>query len=294
MSSFSNDLIAGTSQIFFTCSIDQNIALILGVFGAVRVEKGLLPGYESSANIPALGNLEDTLGKLTAPRWPQQYLPPIDPVKADRGKVVYQQNCAKCHALINPTDPDRKINVVMVPADQVGTDPRTADNFAARMGKSGRLEGSKEFVIAGKTLGAEASGGQVLNNIVMGAMLRHPFKLLGATVEDFVDVRLHQNFDVRSYKARPLDGVWATAPYLHNGSVPSLWQLLLPPDQRAKEFYVGSRELDPVNVGLDSAASPEAFKFDTSLPGNSNSGHPYGTRLSEAQRWDLIEFLKSL
>ena len=111
---------------------------------------------------------------------------------------------------------------------------------------------------------------------------------------DLVDVRLHQNFNPRSYKGRPLDGVWATAPYLHNGSVPNLWELMKPPDRRVKVFYVGSRELDPVNVGLESSESPGAFKYDTSLPGNSNAGHTYGTQLTEAQKWDLVEFMKSL
>jgi hypothetical protein len=273
--------------------VARNVGEILGVFGEIDVDPKGAPGYESSANITALGDLEHTLGKLTSPRWPKE-LPPIDPARAERGKATYQQQCASCHALIDSRDPKRKIKVVMVEAGKVGTDPLTAGNFVARTGKTGRLEGSKEFVIAGKPLGPEASAGAILNNIVVGATLRHPLKALEAGIHDFVDVPLDPNFNPNSYKARPLDGVWATAPYLHNGSVPNLWQLLLPPDQRVKEFYVGSRELDPVNVGLDSAPSPEAFKFDTSLPGNSNSGHLYGTRLSDDQRWDLIEFLKSL
>ncbi|HEX8155125.1 MAG TPA: di-heme-cytochrome C peroxidase, partial [Thermoanaerobaculia bacterium] len=65
------------------------------------------------------------------------------------------------------------------------------------------------------------------------------------------------------YKARPLDGIWATAPYLHNGSVPTLRDLLLPPAQRPKTFYVGSREFDPVNVGFETTPGPRRFLFDT-------------------------------
>ena len=70
---------------------------------------------------------------------------------------------------------------------------------------------------------------------------------------------------------------------------------MLPPTQRPKIFYVGSWEFDPVHVGVETG-SPFAgsFAFDTRLPGNSNSGHEYGTSLSEPERVALIEFLKTL
>jgi len=97
-----------------------------------------------------------------------------------------------------------------------------------------------------------------------------------------------------AYKARPLDGIWATAPYLHNGSVPSLWDLLLPSADRPKTFHVGSREFDPVNVGLRPTETPGSFLLDTSIEGNWNIGHPWGTTLSEEDRWALLEYLKSL
>ena len=75
------------------------------------------------------------------------------------------------------------------------------------------------------------------------------------------------------YKARPLNGIWATAPFLHNGSVPSLYQLLLPANDRDPVFYVGSREFDPVKVGFVSTQADANFRFDTATPGNRNSGH---------------------
>ena len=55
-----------------------------------------------------------------------------------------------------------------------------------------------------------------------------------------------------AYKARPLNGAWATAPFLHNGSVPSLYQLLLPDTEREKSFYLGGNDLDVVNIGFKS------------------------------------------
>jgi hypothetical protein len=100
--------------------------------------------------------------------------------------------------------------------------------------------------------------------------------------------------DLMAYKSGPLAGIWATAPYLHNGSVANLDQLLLPPDGRQKVFYVGSRQFDPKNVGFESVKSPGAFEFRTEVPGNGNSGHDYGTTLSVEDRRALVEYLKTL
>ncbi len=94
------------------------------------------------------------------------------------------------------------------------------------------------------------------------------------------------------YKGRPLNGIWATAPYLHNGSVPNLRELLKLAANRKPEFFVGSREFDADNVGLKSDAGP--FQFDTTIPGNSNAGHEYGANLSETQVEALLEYLKSI
>jgi hypothetical protein len=94
------------------------------------------------------------------------------------------------------------------------------------------------------------------------------------------------------YKARPLDGIWATAPYLHNGSVPSLWELLQDPSDRIPSFSI-TRDFDPDNVGMKGGASGD-FLFDTSQPGNSNQGHAFGTALSEYQKRALLEYLKTL
>ncbi len=114
------------------------------------------------------------------------------------------------------------------------------------------------------------------------------------------------------YKARPLNGIWATAPFLHNGSVPNLYQLLLPDDQRVKSFYVGSREFDPVNVGFQVDEFAGGFQFRTEaedgqpIPGNSNAGHSgkFYTQtmgddgsfrdFSDEERSALVEYMKTL
>jgi hypothetical protein len=98
------------------------------------------------------------------------------------------------------------------------------------------------------------------------------------------------------YANMPLDGVWLRAPYLHNGSVPTLRALLFP-EERPAVFYRGYDVYDWKNVGFVSSG-PEAeangVRFDTKLKGNSNAGHVYGAKLSTAQREQLLEYLKTL
>ena len=122
---------------------------------------------------------------------------------------------------------------------------------------------------------------------------------------------------VPGYKARPHEGVWATPPFLHNGSVPNLYELLSPVSERSKRFFVGRREFDPVKVGYVTepvARSTSGFWYDTSIAGNRNTGHEFrqgyvpfdeskpasaqyqggaiGPALTHEERMDLIEYLK--
>jgi mono/diheme cytochrome c family protein len=98
------------------------------------------------------------------------------------------------------------------------------------------------------------------------------------------------------YSNMPLDGIWLRAPYLHNGSVPTLHDLLMPGEERPAVFFRGYDVYDFENLGLVSSG-PEAeaagFRFDTSERGNGNQGHLYGTDLSEPEKQDLLEFLKT-
>ena len=106
------------------------------------------------------------------------------------------------------------------------------------------------------------------------------------------------------YKARPLDGIWATAPFFHNGSVPNLYESLSPVDERSEKFHLGSRRFDPEKVGYETERVDGAFLLDTTKPGNSNSGHSFedgprgdgviGPMLTDLERRRLVEYLKSL
>lgn len=98
-----------------------------------------------------------------------------------------------------------------------------------------------------------------------------------------------------AYEGRVLTGIWAVAPYLHNGAVPNLWELLQPAAKRRQSFMVGSREFDPKNVGFVTDASPFNATFTANnTNGNSNAGHEYGAVLTDADKWALIEYLKGL
>ena len=123
---------------------------------------------------------------------------------------------------------------------------------------------------------------------------------------------------VLGYKPRPLAGIWATPPFLHNGSVPTLYELLSPVEKRSKRFVMGERMFDPVNVGyLTQPQTQGAWWFDTSVSGNSNHGHEFrdgyvppcsldangvakvtyqngviGPELTDDIRYSIIEYLK--
>jgi len=77
------------------------------------------------------------------------------------------------------------------------------------------------------------------------------------------------------YKSHPLAGIWATPPYLHNSSVPNLYQMLVPAARRLAKFYLGSTRFDPKHVGYETHQFPAAFEMDTTKPGNRNTGHEF-------------------
>jgi len=99
------------------------------------------------------------------------------------------------------------------------------------------------------------------------------------------------------YNAQYLDGIWLRAPYLHNGSVPTLRDLLEPVGRRPQIFYRGYDVYDPVRGGFVSTgadAQREGTRFDVSQRGNGNGGHPFGTTLADPDKDALVEYLKTL
>ncbi|MEM9056859.1 MAG: di-heme-cytochrome C peroxidase, partial [Pseudomonadota bacterium] len=266
----------------------QNITTALAVYGHIDMHADAGPrGYASSVDFDNLARIQNWLYALKAPQWPERYLGRLDAKRVERGQTHYAEHCVRCHALSDRDDPTRKLRATLTPLDRIGTDPKMVQNFLRSRSKSGYLSGHKVAYLAGDVIDGQTPTINLVVHAAMGAALRHPVKTVKAALTDYHAV-YSASLDATPdyYKARPLDGIWSSAPYLHNGSVPSLYDLLLPAAQRPVTFHVGSREFDPARVGLDTGPGPDRSAFDTRDSGNSNAGHEFATQLSEAQRLD--------
>ncbi len=194
--------------------------------------------------------------------------------------------------------------MIHIPLDHIGTDPTSATNMinntyditrVVDLIKAERAKGSflalpdpKLIPDPSKTgfaAGLSFIGGQVRDKQYRewGLVEADGYKTVAgkerqvADLDGFGEVDTPVNW--RAYRPRPLEGVWATAPFLHNGSVPSIYQLLSPAEERDHTFYLGRKEYDPTVLGLDVTKFKGAFKFDTSITGNSNVGHEFNDGL---------------
>ncbi|MEQ1599506.1 MAG: di-heme-cytochrome C peroxidase [Methylotenera sp.] len=301
----------------------RNIGEVIGVFGEVETSTTHWLGYfdggfKSSIQTAKLRKLEKTVAKLHSPIWPSA-LPKINVDLAKKGRSLYEKHCIACHVDINRSDPARMIKVRMSTLGEVKTDPMMAQNAIFSKGKSGKFEGLPRYYVAGDALPKVAPAIDIANHLMVGVIKNNPLQayLAGRDAHAFghgdeihppkyVDGKVIKTGEevsekaLLAYKARPLNGVWSSAPFLHNGSVPNMYQLLLPAKERVKQFYLGSMMFDPKNLGYEMTQVKEAFLFDTTLPGNSNAGHEYGTgydnlpAFTEDERWQLIEYIKTL
>ena len=314
-------------------ALGRNVGEVLGVFGDVVPEKntgilGGLKGFESSVQTVNLERLERILQDLAAPRWPDSY-PPIEAESAARGEVLFKDKCASCHLTPDMQAEDKPTEVMVTFEATLARHPENltdiwmACNAYLFAGPTGTLEGMKDQ--NGEVMGPQAPVVNMLATTVKNALIGDKPALVDTVFVNFFGIRRlpdifeagreearenarleclnTKNQELLAYKARPLDGIWATAPYLHNGSVASLHELLLPAEARMESFWVGNREFDPIKVGYV-AAKPkagDAFEFKVRdatgalIEGNSNAGHDYGAvGFSEQDRMDLIEYMKGL
>ena len=249
------------------------------------------------------------LNHLAPPQWPEEVLGKIDRAKAAKGKELFVKHCAECHNSYpyTWTEPNkygkRFIEVGIVPQSYVGTDPSQFEDslplvLTAQLAPY--LPGPFKDKPIVPTLVLSATAGEGLEKTAE--------KKLNLTPEETVKLHGYRAYPLprpqeRSYKAAPRDGIWAEGPYLHNGSVPNLYEMLIPAKERTKKFYLG-RDFDPVKVGVDTTGNSGKFLLDTTLPGNSNAGHSFengpggngiiGPLLTDEERWELIEYLKSI
>jgi len=322
--------------------IGRNAGEVIGVFGTLdwAEEPGtslssFLSGqgirathisFASSLKVHNLRLIENRLKRLLSPQWPEDILPPINQARKVRGERLFTTYCESCHTRIKRDDPTRRVVAHISRLADIGTDPQMAHNAATYKGFSGILR--NQYVTAGPgdvLIDEKAPVAALLTKATLSVVATPEAKnfvqrgydwvydLVAALLSNDIKPSLKNgNYDpdttvdpyasLLSYKARSLNGIWATAPYLHNGSVPTLYALLLPKrgpkdpangEYRPDRFQVGSREFDPEKVGLKSSGY-NGFTFDTSHRANSNAGHTYGTELDKEKRLDLLEYLKSL
>jgi mono/diheme cytochrome c family protein len=331
--------------VFSTLDWSQQPGISLASVISGQGFKGPHIDYKSSVNVHNLRRIEHQLQTLQSPKWPGDILPAIDQGRVYKGKVLFSQFCAACHATIDSTSADRRVVAQMTSLKNVGTDPTAAMNAVTYDGLSGILRNQYVSSGAGPILiDQRAPIAALFTKVTLSVVatpspnknfIRRGLDWADDLITSFLDNDIKPsikrgNYDpdttadpyasLRAYKARSLNGIWATAPYLHNGSVPTLYDLLLPkkgtkgpkdppdpPDAeyRPDKFMVGSHEFDPDKVGLKSSGY-DGFLFNTALPGNSNAGHEYGTKdiqldngktvkaLTREQRLDLLEYLKTL
>jgi hypothetical protein len=167
------DLILGTNQIG---ALGRNVGEVVGVFADVDTNKdpGWVGGYASSVNRENLIQLENLVGELWSPLWPEEFGKP-NPDLVAQGKKLYMQSCVSCHTLITRNDESRKVTAIM---RDVGTDQTMAKNVATRMGKTGVFKGRRFLLWPFKAIGAEEPLADLLSHIgqrvIVGSHLIDP------------------------------------------------------------------------------------------------------------------------
>ena len=182
----------------------------------------------------------------------------VDPAVAERGRALYMTGCASCHGYQAP------------------------DRYVFEGANLGKVEPNSK-------LGTDPGR---LDSYTEAFRQRQLAELFAGTPHQF------KHFvKTDGYANMPLDALWLRGPYLHNGSVPTLRDLLTPPAQRPVAFVRGIDVIDGKNGGFVSPPCepgrplPRGFCYDTRLPGNGNGGHAFGTTLPAAQKEDLITYL---
>lgn len=309
----------------------RNLGEVYGVFAVFEPKKewwhllGVNYLNNNSANFDGLGKLEGLVKQIGAPKWPWA----IDAALAEQGKAIYnrptaQGGCGDCHAIRPGQVRFLDVQTWATPLQDVGTDTREYEilNWTA---KTGVLKGA-EIPFITSPLKESDLAISVLSTSVLGSIIQNYVPLTATTQE--TQAKQLERFrlppalqDLKGafhlpsqpspsskqavppttqyvFEARVMEGIWAAAPYLHNGSVPTLNELLTPSSRRAHAFKIGPA-YDTVNVGL----AIEQTKFDYTLTttdcsdrnsGNSRCGHEFGTQLPAAEKKALLEYLKTL
>jgi mono/diheme cytochrome c family protein len=306
----------------------RNAGEALGVGAMVNLTSAERPLFQSTVEIESLHQIEQSLagtppfpGKnfsgLQSPRWPPE-LPPVRPALVAQGAGLYKELCQGCH--LPPVDTvgfwqgkwwtqiggkgERYLDLHQIPVTEIGTDPAQAAGMATR---TVRLPENFNTLPDGMKFKSNLFGnalGQLVQNVT-SQWYETRVPPVPAREQDAMNGGRPNSLQLPlEYKARPLNGIWATPPYLHNGSVPNLYALLSPVAERPPVVYLGNREFDPDDAGYKNVPIAHGFVLDTGIPGNRNTGHEFrdapkgggviGRGLTPEERRSLIEYLKTL
>ena len=308
----------------------RNLGEVYGVFAEFHPQKKggfLLSGVDyladNSANFDGLKKVEDLIWKIGKPKWPWQ----LDDALVAQGKEIFNRGtddggCVDCHGIKTGAFRSFSHRTWATPIQDVDTDARECA-ILGRTVETGVLEGER-IPFVGTKLDKEAPAFNLLATAVVNSILQHSIGFFaeaeaealteGAEVvlphemqylEGAFNTVLLEQMQAESagqescaYEARVMEGIWAAAPYLHNGSVRSLEDLLKPAEERAKSFKIGPA-YDLETVGLAEVQTVFDYTLETTgcedkMSGNSNCGHEFGTDLPADERRALLEYLKSL
>jgi len=298
----------------------RNLGEVYGVFAVFHPKKDakdlLKINYLSnnSANFSGLAAQEKLISKIGPPQWPW----PVDQALAKQGETLYnlpkaQGGCADCHGIKPGAFRSLTHETWATQIQDVGTDSREHDILQWTV-DTGVLNGAK-IPFLEKALKPTDTAFNVLGTAVVGSILQHYARdTLGknsnrsaaalhapttAPLSDaFRPTAIKPSGDF-PYEARVLQGIWAAAPYLHNGSVPSLAELLKPAAERVASFKVGpAYDIQAVGLAVEQSKFGDYALTTTDCSarnsGNSRCGHEFGTTLPAADKRALLEYLKTL
>jgi hypothetical protein len=302
--------------------MERNITETLGAGATVVLDPQRTSMFDSSIPVTNMHALEWLAYYLDPPRWPEAAFGAIKPDLAAAGETIFRGRCAGCHEYgSDQRTPAGLIRLRGMRPEDVGTDATAALRISCPVPDTGALsippraysaDDSRLLKDCAGVKAGTAFEGASFARTVQAAVDGIKQKAYAAAGLDEKQRRVMEDLDRREkvtwrdtlldtkapygpYAARPLYGIWAAAPFLHNGSVPTLYDLLLPPERRPKTFALGARQYDPVKLGfaVETSCSQQDCLVDTTRTGNGNGGHLWGTDLSESDRMALLEYLKT-
>ena len=302
--------------------MERNITETLGAGATVVLDPQRTSMFDSSIPVTNMHALEWLAYYLDPPRWPEAAFGAIKPGLAAAGETIFRGRCAGCHEYgSDQRTPAGLIRLRGMRPEDVGTDATAALRISCPVPDTGALsippraysaDDSRLLKDCAGVKAGTAFEGASFARTVQAAVDGIKQKAYAAAGLDEKQRRVMEDLDRREkvtwrdtlldtkapygpYAARPLYGIWAAAPFLHNGSVPTLYDLLLPPERRPKTFALGARQYDPIKLGfaVETSCSQQDCLVDTTRTGNGNGGHLWGTDLSESDRMALLEYLKT-